>query len=93
MEETDKNKESSKSKALQGKEVPPPESPDSYRDREADDYFFNDDGFVVFTAKYLLERGYCCGNGCKNCPYDYKAVPEPKRSRLLEQRKKDETNE
>jgi hypothetical protein len=88
MEETDKNKDSSKSKALQGREVPPPEG-----FREADDYYFNDDGFVVFTAKYLLDRGYCCGNGCKNCPYDYKAVPEPKRSRLLEQRKKDKTNE
>jgi hypothetical protein len=88
MEETDKNKDSSKSKALQGREVPPPEG-----FREADDYYFNDDGFVVFTAKYLLDRGYCCGNGCKNCPYDYKAVPEPKRSSLLEQRKKDETNE
>jgi hypothetical protein len=55
-------------------------------------YYFNDDGFVVFTAKYLLERGYCCGNGCKNCPYDYKAVPEPGRSKLLKQRNKDETN-
>lgn len=59
---------------------------------EDDDYYMNEDGFVVFTAKYLLERGYCCGNGCKNCPYDYKAVPEPKRSRLLEQRKKDNTD-
>ena len=37
-------------------------------------------GFVVFTAEYLLQRGYCCGNGCANCPYDYKNVPEPKRS-------------
>jgi len=54
-----------------------------------DDYYFNNDGFVVFTAKYLLERGYCCGNGCKNCPYDYKAVPEPRRSQLLEKRKND----
>ena len=52
-----------------------------------DDYYFNNDGFVVFTAKYLLERGYCCGNGCKNCPYDYKAVSEPRRTQLLEQRK------
>lgn len=57
------------------------------------DHYFNEDGFVVFTAEYLLERGYCCGNGCKNCPYDYKAVPEPKRSKLLEQRKKNETNQ
>ena len=53
---------------------------------EDDDYYLNDNGFVVFTAKYLLDRGYCCGNGCKNCPYDYKAVPEPRRSMLLAKR-------
>jgi hypothetical protein len=88
MEETDNNKESSKSEGLQRKEVPPPEG-----FREADDYYFNDNGFVVFTAKYLLERGYCCGNGCKNCPYDYKAVPEPKRSKLLADRNKNESTD
>jgi hypothetical protein len=38
---------------------------------------------LTFTAKYLLERGYCCGNGCKNCPYEYEAVPEPNRTVLL----------
>jgi hypothetical protein len=54
---------------------------------EDDDYYFNSDGFVVFTKEYLLERGYCCGNGCVNCPYDYKNVPEPKRSLLLQKRK------
>ena len=53
---------------------------------EDDDYYTNDEGLVVFTAQYLLDRGYCCGNGCVNCPYDYKAVPEPKRSKLLEKR-------
>ena len=53
-----------------------------------EDYYFNNDGLVVFTAQYLLDRGYCCGNGCVNCPYDYKAVPEPRRSMLLEKRKK-----
>jgi len=52
-----------------------------------DDYYFNSDGLVVFTKEYLLERGYCCGNGCTNCPYDYKNVPEQKRSLLLEKRK------
>jgi hypothetical protein len=52
-----------------------------------DDYYFSSDGLVVFTKEYLLERGYCCGNGCANCPYDYKNVPEPKRSLLLEKRK------
>lgn len=58
-----------------------------------DDYYMNNDGFVVLTAQYLLERGYCCGNGCLNCPYDYKAVPEPRRSRLLENRKSKEQND
>ena len=28
-----------------------------------------EDGLMVLTAKYLLERGYCCENGCRNCPY------------------------
>ena len=56
---------------------------------EDEDYYFNNDGLVVFTKEYLLERGYCCGNGCVNCPYDYKMVPEPKRSLLLEKRKQE----
>ena len=28
-----------------------------------------DTGFWVMTAATLLERGYCCGNGCRHCPY------------------------
>ncbi len=24
---------------------------------------------LVFTAHYLLKRGYCCNNGCRHCPY------------------------
>lgn len=27
---------------------------------------------VVFTALFHIQRGQCCGNGCKNCPYDPK---------------------
>ena len=53
---------------------------------EGKDYYVNENGLVVFTAKYLLERGYCCGSGCKHCPYNYDAVPEPYRSVLLAQR-------
>jgi prepilin-type N-terminal cleavage/methylation domain-containing protein/prepilin-type processing-associated H-X9-DG protein len=33
----------------------------------ADTYF--DGGLLVFTADYLKRRGYCCGNGCRHCPY------------------------
>lgn len=28
-------------------------------------------GLMVFTADYLLRRGYCCRNGCRNCPWDH----------------------
>ncbi|MGB1109500.1 MAG: DUF5522 domain-containing protein [Gammaproteobacteria bacterium] len=26
-------------------------------------------GLLVFSAWYHLRRGYCCGNGCRHCPY------------------------
>ncbi|MEJ7625705.1 MAG: DUF5522 domain-containing protein [Ferruginibacter sp.] len=50
---------------------------------EGDDFYYNPDGFIVLSEKYHLERGYCCGNGCLHCPFNYKNVPEPKRSKLL----------
>ncbi len=51
-------------------------------------YYINEQGYVVLTAKYLLERGYCCGNGCLHCPYDYENVPEPGKTELLDKRNK-----
>jgi Family of unknown function (DUF5522) len=51
-------------------------------------YYVNDNGYVVLTALYLQERGYCCGNGCMHCPYHYENVPEPRKTELLNQRKK-----
>ena len=53
---------------------------------EGEDYYLNEKGLIVFTEKYHLDKGYCCGIGCKHCPYDYEAVPEPKRSDLLDRR-------
>lgn len=54
-----------------------------------DETYLNQDGLVVFTAEYLLKRGYCCGNGCLHCPYDYKNVIDlKKKERLLEERKR-----
>lgn len=35
---------------------------------EGEDYYF-DSGLMVLTKKFLLDRGYCCGNGCRHCPY------------------------
>ena len=50
---------------------------------EGEDYYYNEQGYIVLTEKYHLQRGNCCGNGCKHCPYDYINVTEPKRSELL----------
>lgn len=50
------------------------------------DYYVNEEGYVVLTAKYLRDRGYCCGNGCLNCPYNYENVREPKKSELMKKR-------
>ena len=36
---------------------------------EGEDYVM-DGPYLVLTAAYLLKRGYCCGNGCRNCPWD-----------------------
>jgi hypothetical protein len=33
------------------------------------DFYFDLGGRMVFTAEYHLRRGYCCGNGCRHCPY------------------------
>jgi len=53
---------------------------------EGEDYYYNEEGYIVLTEKYHLEKGYCCGNGCRHCPYDYENVPEPGRSALLKKR-------
>lgn len=54
---------------------------------EGDDFYYNEQGYMVLTEKYLLQRGTCCGNGCLHCPFDYQQVMEPRRSQLLDQRR------
>jgi hypothetical protein len=53
---------------------------------EGEDFYFNEQGLMVMTEKYHLERGFCCGSGCKHCPYDYQNVVEPLKSKLLGQK-------
>jgi hypothetical protein len=50
---------------------------------EGEDFYYNEQGYIVLTEQFHLKKGYCCGNGCKHCPYDFEAVPEPKRSEIL----------
>jgi hypothetical protein len=49
---------------------------------EGEDFYYNQDGFIVLTKKYHLNKGFCCGNGCMHCPYDFVNVPEPKKTYL-----------
>jgi hypothetical protein len=50
---------------------------------EGVEYYIDVDGKYVFTEAYHQQRGYCCGNACRHCPYHYEAVPEPVKTRLL----------
>ncbi len=36
--------------------------------KEGEDYYL-EDGCLVFTEAYHLKRGYCCGTGCRHCPW------------------------
>lgn len=35
---------------------------------EGEDYYCEGPA-MVFTAQFLLRRGYCCESGCRHCPY------------------------
>lgn len=45
---------------------------------EGEHYYFNEQGYWVFTEKYHLLRGYCCESGCKHCPYGFRKPPSGK---------------
>jgi hypothetical protein len=38
------------------------------------DFYFDPGGLLVFTAAYHLRRGYCCGSGCRHCPYQTETI-------------------
>lgn len=39
--------------------------------KEGEDFYFNEDGLMVFTKAYHLKRGHCCKNKCKHCPWNF----------------------
>ena len=51
--------------------------------KEGVHFYINEDGYIVLTEKYHLEKGSCCGMGCLHCPFNYENVPEPRRLSLL----------
>lgn len=49
---------------------------------EGEDYYISEQGYYwIFTEKYHLDRGYCCGNKCRHCPFEPKSkYQKPKNS-------------
>ncbi len=37
--------------------------------KENIDFYYDAQGFTVFTQYYLTQRGFCCSQGCRHCPY------------------------
>lgn len=54
--------------------------------KEGEDFYYNTEGYFVFTAAWHVKKGYCCGNGCRHCPFDFESVPEPQKTELLSSR-------
>jgi hypothetical protein len=42
-----------------------------FRKLDPEDFYKSPEGYIVFTEKYHLKRGYCCRSGCKHCPYGF----------------------
>jgi hypothetical protein len=38
-------------------------------DSLAEEDFYYEGPYVVFTAAYHLKRGFCCNSDCRHCPY------------------------
>ena len=36
--------------------------------------FYYEDGRMVFTEKFHLDRGRCCRAGCRHCPWGYQKI-------------------
>ena len=60
---------------MEKNEDPPPDRIDP-AGLEEGDYYFTEEGWLVFTRQYHLKRGHCCGNKCRHCPYGHEAVVE-----------------
>jgi len=45
------------------------EEPKLVEGRDQDYYW--EGPYMVFTEKYLRQRGYCCKSGCRHCPYGF----------------------
>lgn len=56
----------------------------SKKNIKSKDYYMSPKGYIIFTEKYHLKRGFCCKSGCKHCPYGY-----DKKTDLIKKEKND----
>jgi len=52
----------------------PPPPPAPRRPVEGGPTAYVENGLLVFTAAHHLARGFCCGSGCRHCPYEPRHV-------------------
>lgn len=57
---------------------------DEANERGQSGYVDPDTGLFVMTEYHLIKQGFCCGNGCRHCPYDWKSVRAHRLARLKE---------
>ena len=36
---------------------------------DSTDWIIDSNGLYIATRSFLMRRGYCCANQCRNCPY------------------------
>ena len=44
-------------------------------------HYYIENGNYVFTELYHIQRGYCCGSGCRHCAYGFR-TNDPKSSKI-----------
>ena len=37
-------------------------------------YYYMEGERIIFTEEFHINRGSCCGNGCRHCPYEPKSI-------------------
>lgn len=37
-------------------------------------HYYLENGKIVFTEQYHINRGFCCGKGCRHCAYEPKHI-------------------
>ena len=57
----------------------------SIKDTLKKDEYYEENGYIVFTEVYHLNRGHCCESDCRHCPYGYNK-PKTKNKGVIKRR-------